>query len=356
MCSGNTAMLHFLFGLDPTRIRREPYIPTANLVPPLRALEVGIRINERGLLFSMPSVAAYIGGDITAGVLATGMDDVDELWLLVDMGTNGEIALGNREWLLCCSCSAGPAFEGSGIEYGMHASLGAIERVRYDPGSDTFGYVTIGGAKPRGVCGSGLIDLLATLLRAGVIDRGGKINLGYPSPRVRVVDDQPQFVLVWGHEVGREDDIVIAEADIENLIRSKAAVFAGVQLLLERVGLSPSDLDRVMVAGAFGNYLDSDNAVTIGLLPDLPLERIRFVGNTSVAGARMMLVSRRARRDAAEIASRMTNVELSAATAFMDRYVAGLFLPHTDMRLFPLVAERLASAERERARGGGARP
>jgi uncharacterized 2Fe-2S/4Fe-4S cluster protein (DUF4445 family) len=167
---------------------------------------------------------------------------------------------------------------------------------------------------------------------------------------VRVRRDQPEFVLVWGHEVGREDDIAISEADIENVVRSKAAVFAGVQVLLDSVGLSPAQLDRVMVAGAFGNYLDSDNAVTIGLLPDLPRERIRFVGNTSVAGARMTLVSRRARRHAAEIASRMANLELSAVTAFMDRYVAGLFLPHTDMTLFPSVTAELSRAERERTR------
>jgi uncharacterized 2Fe-2S/4Fe-4S cluster protein (DUF4445 family) len=347
-CAGNTVMTHLLLGLDPAEIRRHPYVPAARQFPLVRAAEIGLGINPAAVVYCAPAVASYVGGDIVAGVLATGLAEVEELWMLVDMGTNGEIALGNRDWLMCCSCSAGPAFEGSGIEYGMHATVGAIERARYDPAADTFDYSTIGGAKPRGVCGSGLIDVLATLLRAGVIDRAGKINLGYPSPRVRVAHDQPQFVLVWGHEVGREDDIALSEADIENLIRSKAAVFAGVQVLLGNVGLSPAQVDRVMVAGAFGNYLDSDNAVTIGLLPDVPRERIRFVGNTSVAGARMTLVSRRARRHAAEIASRMTNLELSAITVFMDRYVAGLFLPHTDMNLFPSVAAELARAESER--------
>ena len=327
-------------------------LPAARQFPLVRARDIGLGINPAAVVYCAPAVSSYVGGDVVAGVLATGLAEVEPLWMLVDMGTNGEIALGNREWLMCCSCSAGPAFEGSGIQYGMHASPGAIERARYDPAADTLEYSAIGGAKPRGLCGSGLIDVLATLLRAGVIDRAGKIDLGYPSPRVRVEHDQPQFVLVWGHEVGREDDIAISEADIENLIRSKAAVFAGVQVLLDNVGLSPAQLDRVMVAGAFGNYLDSHNAVTIGLLPDVPLERIRFVGNTSVAGARMTLVSRRARRHAAEIASRMANLELSAVTSFMERYVAGLFLPHTDMSLFPSVAQQLARAERERARPG----
>jgi uncharacterized 2Fe-2S/4Fe-4S cluster protein (DUF4445 family) len=349
-CAGNTVMMHLLLGLDPTEIRRDPYVPGARQFPLVRASDIGLGINPSAVVYCAPAVSSYVGGDVVAGVLATGLAEVEPLWMLVDMGTNGEIALGNREWLMCCSCSAGPAFEGSGIQYGMHASLGAIERARYDPAADAFEYSTIGGAKPRGLCGSGLIDVLATLLSGGVIDRAGKIDLGYPSPRVRVEHDQPQFVLVWGHEVGREDDIVISEADIENLIRSKAAVFAGVQVLLDNVGLSPAQLDRVMVAGAFGNYLDSHNALTIGLLPDVPLERIRFVGNTSVAGARMTLVSRRARRHAAEIASRMANLELSAVTSFMERYVAGLFLPHTDMSLFPSVAQELARAERERAR------
>jgi len=351
-CAGNTVMTHLLLGLDPAEIRRDPYVPAARQFPLVRARDIGLGINPAAVVYCAPAVSSYVGGDVVAGVLATGLAEVEPLWMLVDMGTNGEIALGNREWLMCCSCSAGPAFEGSGLQYGMHASPGAIERARYDPATDIFEYSTIGGAKPRGLCGSGLIDVLATLLRAGVIDRAGKIDLGYPSPRVRVEHDQPQFVLVWGHEVGREDDIVIGEADIENLIRSKAAVFAGVQVLLDNVGLSPAQLDRVMVAGAFGNYLDSHNAVTIGLLPDVPLERIRFVGNTSVAGARMTLVSRRARRHAAEIASRMANLELSAVTSFMERYVAGLFLPHTDMSLFPSVAQQLARAERERARPG----
>jgi len=344
-CAGNTVMTHLLLGLDPAEIRRHPYVPAARQFPLVRAAEIGLGINPGAVVYCAPAVASYVGGDIVAGVLATGLAEVEERWMLVDMGTNGEIALGNRDWLMCCSCSAGPAFEGSGIEYGMHASLGAIERARYDPATDAFDYATIGGAKPRGVCGSGLIDVLAALRRAGVIDRAGRLDLGYPSPRVRVRHDQPEFVLVWGHEVGREDDIALSEADIENLIRSKAAVFAGVQVLLHNVGLSPGQVDRVLVAGAFGNYLDSDNAVTIGLLPDVPRERIRFVGNTSVAGARMTLVSRRARRRAAEIASRMANLELSAITAFMDRYVAGLFLPHTDMSLFPSVAAELSRAE-----------
>ncbi|GAF95824.1 unnamed protein product, partial [marine sediment metagenome] len=255
-CAGNTTMTHLLLALDPAAIRREPYVPAAREFPLLRACELGFEVHPAAPVYLSPCASSYVGGDITAGVLATGMDDVDELWLLVDMGTNGEVALGNRDWLTCCSCSAGPAFEGSGLKYGMHATLGAIERAEYVPASDRMIVSTIGGAKPRGICGSGLIDLLAGLLQAGAVDRAGRIDLGFQSRRVRIRDEQPEFVVVWGEEVGREDDIVLTEADIENLIRSKAAVYAGISVLLDAMGLGPRDLARINVAGAFGNYLD----------------------------------------------------------------------------------------------------
>jgi len=345
-CAGNTTMTHLLLAVDPAAIRREPYVPAARAFPVLRAGEIGFDAHPAAPVYLAPCATSYVGGDTTAGVLATGMADVDELWLLVDLGTNGEIALGNRDWLTCCSCSAGPAFEGSGLRYGMHASLGAIERAEYLPDADRMLFSTIGGAKARGLCGSGLIDVLASLLEAGVVDRAGRIDLGFPSRRVRVREEQPEFVVVWGEEAGREDDIVLAEADIENLIRSKAAVYAGIAVLLESLGLRPPDLARLNVAGAFGNYLDVEHAVTIGLLPDIPLDKIRFVGNTSVAGARMALMSRAARARAQEIASRMTNFELSAVPAFMGQYVAGLFLPHTDLARFPSVAARVPSRSR----------
>jgi len=340
-CAGNTVMTHFLLGLETAHIRREPYVPAARAFPIARAADIGLAANPRAPVYCMPCISSYVGGDIAAGVLSTGLAEVDQTWMLVDMGTNGEMVIGNREWMVCCSCSAGPAFEGSGITYGMHASLGAIERAHYDPTADAFSYATIGRVKPRGICGSGLIDALATLLEAGVIDRAGKINLGFASPRVRIRGDQPEFVLVWGHEVGREDDISLCEADIQNLVRAKAAVFAGITVLLKNLKMAAAALDRILVAGAFGNYLDAENAVTLGLLPDLPLEKIRFVGNSSVAGARMALLSRASRRKADLIARAMTNFELSAVAAFMEHYVAGLFLPHTDLSLFPSVASKL---------------
>jgi uncharacterized 2Fe-2S/4Fe-4S cluster protein (DUF4445 family) len=341
VCVGNTVMTHVLLGIDPAAIRREPYVPAFRTAPTLTAEEVGLYIRPGAPVYLAPCVSSYVGGDITAGVLATALAETPRLTLFIDMGTNGEMVVGNREWMMCCSCSAGPAFEGSGVEYGMYATIGAIERLAYNPSSDDVEYMTIGDAKPRGICGSGLIDALATLLRAGVIDRAGRINLGFPSRRVRVRNERPEFVFVWGEEVGRADDISLGEDGIQNLIRSKSAVYAGAETLLESLGLDAGMVEQILVAGAFGNYLDAESAVLIGLLPDVPLERIRFVGNTAVAGARLALLSRTARRRMQELAGRMTNFELSVVPHYMDRYVSGLFLPHTDLRRFPSVARAL---------------
>ena len=340
-CAGNTVMTHFLLGMDAAAIRRAPYVAGARRWPILRASDIGLAIHPGGLIYISPSVSSYVGGDIMAGVLATGVADSPQLSLFIDMGTNGEIVLGNSEWLVCCSCSAGPAFEGSGIEDGMYAGLGAIERFGYQPERDRSHYSTIAQARPRGICGSGLIDALAAMVETGVVDRAGHIDQSFASPRVRIRSDRPEFVLVWGSEIGREQDLALNEEDVQTLMRSKAAVYAATSLLLERMNLRPADLDRVLVAGAFGNYLDAENAVTVGLLPDIPLEKIRFVGNTSVAGARMALVSRASRQRLSEIAGQMTNLELSTEPDFMDYYVASLFLPHTDLSRFPSVAGRL---------------
>ena len=342
-CVGNTVMTHLLLGVDPSAIRREPYVPALKVAPTLRASEVGLDIHPWAPVWLAPCVSSYVGGDITAGVLATAMAESPRLTLFIDMGTNGEMVIGSQEWLVCCSCSAGPAFEGSGVEYGMYATVGAIERMSYDPISDRVEYMAIGDARPRGICGSGLVDALATLLRAGVIDRAGRIDLGFPSSRVRVRNERPEFVLVWGEEVGRADDISLGEDGIQNLIRSKAAVYAGAETLLGSLGLEAGHVEQILVAGAFGNYLDAESAVTIGLLPDVPLERIRFAGNTAVAGARLALLARSARQKTQELSRRMTNFELSVTRGYMDRYVAGLFLPHTDLRRFPSVARKLGA-------------
>jgi uncharacterized 2Fe-2S/4Fe-4S cluster protein (DUF4445 family) len=273
-----------------------------------------------------------------AGVLATGIAGAREMTLFIDLGTNGEIVITQDEWMVCCSCSAGPAFEGSGLDHGTYAREGAIERVFYDPAADQVHYRTIGDLPPLGICGSGYVDLLAELLRAGVIDRSGRIDGSFPSARVRARDGHSEFVVAWAQEAAGGRDICIGQDDIGNLLRSKSAVYAGVATLLESLGLGLSGIGRLLLAGGFGNYLDPDSAVTIGLLPDLPRERIQFVGNAALAGATQALLRGEARRSLSSITGRMTSFELSAVPGYMERYVSGLFLPHTDLSLFPSVA------------------
>jgi len=338
ICSGNTAMIHFLLGLDPTRIQRTPYIPSANYVPPIRAAQVGIRINGRGLLYTLPCVGAYVGSDITAGVTAIRFDHIGDVSLYVDMGTNGEVVLGNKEWMVCCSASAGPAFEGSGVRHGMRASRGAIERLKVHPDGRTE-FTTIGGLPPRGLCGSALLDALAELLRAGILDRRG--TLKPDAPGVREGQDGLEFVIARQADTGLDTDIVITQADISNLIRSKAAIYAAVSILLDSLDLASESIRQVFLAGGFGNYLDVRNAITVGMLPDMPAERIHFVGNGSVTGARMALLSEQAMTAADRLASQMTYFDLMQNAKFMEEFVAANFLPHTDVEQFPSVCRGL---------------
>ena len=342
MCAGNATMTHLFLGVDPTYIRREPYVPTANFFPVIRAAEAGIRINRRGLLSCMPGVSSYVGGDIAAGALACGISESEEICLFIDIGTNGEMVLGNKEWLVCCSCSCGPAFEGSGIQYGMRAGRGAIQRVTISDSDYDVKYSTIGNDRPRGVCGSGLIDVLGEMLRAGVIDKAGRIQADLNTPRYQENEEGAEFILAWKEETaGASGDIVITQADIDNLMRSKAAVYAAASVMMEKMGMTWDDIARIYVGGAFGNYLNIEKSVLIGLLPDLPLTKYRFIGNSSITGAKLAMLSTKALAKAEEIANKMTYIELSADNTFMEQFTAAIFLPHTDMSLFPSVGAKL---------------
>ncbi|NIQ38115.1 MAG: DUF4445 domain-containing protein [Proteobacteria bacterium] len=338
LVAGNTTMTHLLLGLEPCFIRLEPYIPTADTFPVLKAAEAGIRINPYGLLACMPGVSSYVGGDITAGVLASGIDDSSHQSILIDIGTNGEIVLGNNEWLVCCSASAGPAFEGGGTKCGMRAVEGAIQSASISDGQVEVS--TIGGAKPLGICGSGFIDIIGGLFENALIHPDGKFDMDQANGRLKKTEEGVEFVLVFGKESGTGKDIAVTEFDISNLIKSKAAVFAAARVLVRSVGLDFSAIDRVFVAGGFGNYLNIEKAITIGLLPDLPLDRFQFIGNSSVAGARIALVSNHAFEKAETVAKKMTYFELSVRTDFMDEFIAALFLPHTNQKLFPTVMGR----------------
>jgi uncharacterized 2Fe-2S/4Fe-4S cluster protein (DUF4445 family) len=335
--AGNTAMIHFLIGLDPTGIRKEPYVPVANSIPPLRAAQVGLHINPRGILYTLPSVAAYVGGDITGGAVAIRLDEQKELCLFIDVGTNGEVVLGNKDWMVCCSASAGPAFEGVGVEYGMRAARGAIERVRITPDCGVL-VQTIGNRAPRGICGSGLLDLLAEMFRAGILGRDGRFQAKCPARRLVSKDGELRFVIVPKDQSAVGDDIVITQADVSNLIRSKAAIYAAIATLLKTVNVDTHDVRHIFLAGGFGNYLDVRNAITLGLLPDVPPERIHFVGNTAAAGARAALLSEEGLVRIENVARMMTYIDLMTNPKYMDEFVSANFIPHTDIERFPSVA------------------
>ena len=335
LAAGNTTMLHLLLGLDPSGIRKSPYTPTTTAPPPVRASEVGLKINPRGLLYTMPAIGGWVGGDVTAGILATGLYQTDRLTMLIDVGTNGEIVLGSREWMLACATSAGPAFEGSGVRCGMRASRGAIERVSFGPQQEVE-VQTIGGEPPQGICGSGLIDAIAGLYQEGIVDRSGRL-LADRSPNVREEEGRLEFVLVPAGESGAERDIVITQPDIENLVRAKAAIFSGAKVLLDMIQKDFTDVEQLLIAGGFGNYLDRAKAITLGMIPDLPLERIRYVGNTSLIGAKMALLSTDALSASEAIARSTTYYDLITYPDYYEEFMSAKFLPHTDISLFPTV-------------------
>jgi uncharacterized 2Fe-2S/4Fe-4S cluster protein (DUF4445 family) len=337
--SGNTTMMHLFLGMPPESIRLEPYIPAANQPPHLLAGDIDLCIHPLATVDCLPGVASYVGADITAGVLAAGMTESEQLTLFIDVGTNGEMVLGNREWMLTCACSAGPAFEGAGVVDGMRATEGAIEEVWVHSETYEPTYRVIGGTKPVGICGSGLISLLSELFVTGVIDRSGHVKLDLDSPRVRSGEHGSEYVLAWGDETETGKDIVLTKVDVDNLMRAKAAIYAGYKVLADSVGVDLNDVQQVLIGGAFGKYINVENAVKIGLLPDLPWDRFHFLGNTSVLGAYMALLSTDARQLVSEAAQRMTYVELSADNTFFDAFTAALFLPHTDINRFPSVAE-----------------
>jgi len=340
-CAGNTTMTHLLLGLNPKWIRLSPYVPVANIFPPVRAKELGINLPEWIHLYPMPCVASYVGGDIVSGVLGAGIYKRPELVLYIDIGTNGEIVLGNQDWLLCASCSAGPAFEGGGIKYGTHAAPGAIERFSIDPETCYVRYQTIEHKPAIGICGSGIINITAELLRVGLIDQNGKINLSSGSPLVREGKDGPEVIIVPQKATAIGEDIVLREMDFDNLIRAKAAMYAGYRTLLGEVGLDFENLDLILIAGNFGSFLDIENAITIGLLPDIDRSKIRFIGNGSLLGARLVSFSNELLDDAEKIAQMMTNIEFADNMTFMDNYMAALFLPHTEEKFFPTVMEKI---------------
>jgi uncharacterized 2Fe-2S/4Fe-4S cluster protein (DUF4445 family) len=337
--AGNTTMLHLFLGLPPASIRLTPYIPGINHPLPLLAHEVNLAIHPLAAVDCLPGVASYVGADITAGVLASGLAEAEALTLFIDVGTNGELVLGNKDWLVTCACSAGPAFEGAGVVCGMRATRGAIEEVWINSQTLEPTYRVIGEVRPRGLCGSGLIALVAELFITRVVDKSGNFRLELATPRVRVGEHGPEYVVAWASETEGGRDIVLTKVDVDNLMRAKAAIYAGFHVLAQSVGVALSEVKRVLIGGAFGKYINVEKAVQIGLLPDMPWDRFQFLGNTAVMGAYLALLSRQARAQVRAIAEKMTYIELSADSTFYDAFTSALFLPHTDLGRFPTVAK-----------------
>lgn len=341
-CDGNATMISLRFKIPPDTIRRAPHIAATCRPPIVPAGDLHLHTHPRANVFCTPAINGYVGGDISAGILATGLFDAEELTLLIDVGTNGEIVLGNRDWMTCCSCSAGPAFEGMGIGCGLPARPGAIDSVDYIADTDEVAFHTIDDRPPLGVCGNGFVELLASLLDAGVIDRAGNLNANSPSERVRSVEGNLEFVLVWSERSGTDSDIVLRQAEIDNLIRAKAAVYGGVVTLLNELGLNTEMIQHLYLAGAFGEHLDIRAAIKIGLLPDMPADRVTVAGNTALTGSYLALLSSEARERVKSVARAATYVDLSDSSDFMEEFVSAQMLPHTDMELFPSVLSDVA--------------
>jgi uncharacterized 2Fe-2S/4Fe-4S cluster protein (DUF4445 family) len=342
VCSGNTAMMHFLLGLEASNIRKKPYVPNTTKPPPIRAAEVGIKINPRGLLHFVPAIGGWVGGDVTSGVLATAIHRGKELTMLADIGTNGEILIGNEDWMMSCAASAGPAFEGTGIRSGMRASEGAIDKVEITEKGLIFS--VIGGGKPKGICGSGLIDLVAAMYRVGYLNRRGKL-IPEESDKIEEENGELKMVLVDSSKAERSGDLAIYQSEIENLINAKAAIYSGAYILLDSLDLELDDLDQLLIAGGFGSYLDRDKAKVLGLIPDIPSEKIKFVGNTSIIGAKMALLSKQAYEESHDISESVTYYDLIDYPNYFEEFTAAKFIPHTDLSQFSSVNEKVNEGE-----------
>jgi len=335
--SGNTTMTHLVLGIEAKYIRREPYIPSVSEFPIMKAGNLGIKAAHYAGVFVMPGPASYVGGDIVAGVLYAGFNKHENITLFIDIGTNGEIVVGNNEFLMTAACSAGPAFEGGGIRWGMRAEDGAIEKIKLDPLTLAPEYSTVAGKPARGICGSGMIDLLSEMLKKSVIGQDGRFLIDTDHPRLTRFNEEPAFILESAENSDTEEDIIFTQSDIKSLILSKAAVYAGFSILLDQVGLDFSSIDKMIITGGFGQFLDIEKAVTIGLLPDIEREKFKYMGNSSIAGAYMALLSNTHRQEAIAISNAMTYLDFSSNPGFMEEFTRAQFLPHTDMSLFPSV-------------------
>ncbi|MFQ5711365.1 MAG: ASKHA domain-containing protein [Candidatus Geothermarchaeales archaeon] len=337
---GNTAMHHIFLGIYPRHVALSPYPPAVRRGLNVGASKLGVRAHPQANIYVLPNIGGFVGADNVGVILATRMHESEEVTLTLDIGTNTEIVLGNKEDILVCSCASGPAFEGAHITHGMRALTGAIERIAVDPETLEVSYRTIDDAKPVGICGSALVDAPAEMLKAGIINVSGAFMRDLDHPRVRR-DGSPEFVVAWSEETATGRDIVITQGDIRELQKAKAAMHAGAAILMARKKIMEEDIDRVLIAGAFGSYVDPESARTIGMYPEVPLGKVRVVGNAAGTGAKMALISREERRKAEEISQRVRYYELAADPRFEKEFIDSLHLPHRNLTRYPVTVDLL---------------
>ncbi|MBS7624714.1 DUF4445 domain-containing protein [Candidatus Bathyarchaeota archaeon] len=340
---GNTAMHHLFLGICPKYVALSPYAPAIKRSINVRARELGVEVNQNGNIHLLPLIGGFVGADTVAVILATRIHERDEICMALDIGTNTEVVLGNKREILACSCASGPAFEGAHIKYGMRAASGAIEKVKINPENLDVEYKTVDGIKPRGLCGSAIVDAIAEMFRAGVIDIFGTFNKNISSPRLRLGSDGYEFVLAWKHETAIDRDIVITQRDIREIQLAKAAIHTGCMILMRKMGVKEADISTLFIAGAFGSYLNPASARTIGMYPEIPLERVKVVGNAAGTGARMALVSNSKRKEAEEISKSVKYIELGAERDFQAEFFNSHLIPYADLTRYPETMKELKS-------------
>jgi uncharacterized 2Fe-2S/4Fe-4S cluster protein (DUF4445 family) len=335
--AGNTTMTHLFMGLDPKWIIREPYIPVVNSPDAIKAQALGVRVNPQARVLIFPNIGSYFGGDLIAGILFSEIYKKSQPCILVDVGTNAEVVLGNENWLIACAGAAGPALEGGVSRMGMTAGPGVIDQIGVDLNTLEFNIHTIEDLAPKGICGSGVIDLAARLFQAGMIDVRGKLVPMVCGPKIKEIDDIFHLIVVPSGKSASGLDLTISQADLDSLIRSKAAMYTILETITASVGIAPQDLESFYVAGTFGAFINPQSAITIGMLPDLPLNRYKSLGNSSLGGATLALQSDTYHDEIDQIRERITYLELNVNQDFMNRFSAAKFLPHTNKNLFPSV-------------------
>ncbi|MBT8366306.1 MAG: DUF4445 domain-containing protein [Deltaproteobacteria bacterium] len=338
--AGNTAMTHLFLGLNPHWIIREPYIPVINKPEVFKAAELGLQVNPLARVLVFPNIGSYFGGDLIAGILYSGLHSAADPAVLVDVGTNAEVALGNANWMIACAGAAGPALESGVTQMGMMAGPGVVDKIAINPENYAFDLHTIENKAPKGICGSGVIDLAAQLFLSGMIDIRGKLMPAVCGERLKEIGGLMHLVVVPADQSATGADLTVSQADLDSLIRSKAAMYTILETITMSVGMELKDLTTFCVAGTFGSIIDPRSAITIGMLPDLPLESYKPLGNSSLGGATLALTSADCLVEIDHIRDRITYLELNVNQDFMNRFSAAKFLPHTNASLFPSVKTR----------------